>query len=433
VAFDKPEPGALVEPLRELLVRMSPVLPLLDHKGTLRCGSAGDDDASPQKMAVALTNHLLLAMGSESRIAVAVAEPYLPREFRSSGSWPQTFELLSAVLRANNKRLLVFTRRYAFDAWTFCIHYLSADGTSAMQLLLGAAMLSGGEVMPLPSATAKAFCAALGCRPDELQATATRAPSRLLFLDDGSLVSLSLRPCQFVYNEAALGQLWCAHKANATQGEQLRLQLSERGGVEPGEAAAAAVDTMPVRERAFESARYAQSLEFALTQASSAVRDVRAATVHRSLAPPPPHAWVNATLPTGLDEEQLAATLATAPYPPRDSIADPARNPAGPTAERYRELQSLHSPATVSAAPTTPSAAPAALSAAPAALSAAASSRNQPRPSDVATAATAALGAAAGWEETTAVDARTSPHGRRHSARFSSSTASKRARRHSDA
>ena len=78
----------------------------------------------------------------------------------------------------------------------------------------------------------------------------------------------------------------------------------------------------------FECKRFAQAA-FAETQVCSSVCDVRAAATVPRLAPPAPYDWTGVAPP----EHLVAGGSLAAIYPPRDGIADSARDPGGPTAQ----------------------------------------------------------------------------------------------------
>ena len=416
---------ALSEPQRELLRLMQGVMPLLCHKANLRVRKNARGETELLALAVALANHLEVVLrgaaggGSElaeeasgavsdeesggtlrtTRFEPAIVEPYPPDDSRSDGSWPGTFKALSAAAREKGASAVLFARRYGAASWTFCFHFVDAaadsGGTSSeRQLLIGAAVGERG-VTPLPTRTAMNMATALGVELEQLSATSRCAPATLISLDDNRAVRFRLRSEHPVWNAAARDLLSRAHKAGAVQGEQLRMGSRRPGGV--SEDQARRQSTMPAGELGFESGRYAQSEAFSSTQAASSMADVLASALLPELAPPAPYRWRNQAPPAGFAN----ADALRAPFPPRDGIADPARDPAGPTAQRYREL--LRSPVTDQAAPS----------------------------SKVTSAAGAASSAAAGAAEAAAVGARTSTRsaGRRAVARCPSPTAPKRARR----
>ena len=414
----------LIEPQRELLRLMQGVMPLLCTKANLRGSDSARSETELLALAVALTNHLEVVLrrqtdgGSElaeeasgavsdeesggtlrtTCFKPAIVEAYPDGDSRSDGSWPGTFETLSAAALRKGASAVLFARRYGAWAWTICIHFVDAaadsGGTSsARQLLFGAAVGERG-VTPLPTRTAMGMSSALGLPLEQLSATSRCAPATLINLDDNHAVRFRLRSEHPVWNAAALDQVSRAHKAGATQGERLRMGSRLPGGV--SEDQARRQSTMPAGELGFESGRYAQDQAFSRTQAASSMADVLASVSLRQLAPPAPYLWRDVAPPVGFTD----ADALRAPFALRDGIADPARDPAGPTAQLYREL--LRSPVTDPAAPS----------------------------SEVTSAAGAASSAAAGAAEAAAVGARTSTRGagRRVLARRPSPTAPKRAR-----
>ena len=359
-ATEEPVVQALSEPQRTLHRLVHPAMSLLGKKSSLReRGSANARrETELLALAMAMANHLQLrirkrddgralsetgAAGAPQRTSdflLALVEPYPEDDSRSGGSWPQTFTQLDEVARNAGARAVLFARRYAFDSWTLCIH-LADDSTSdsgatssaGQQLLLGAAVDGDGRVTPLPTRTARSISRALGVPLEMLAATGTRAPATVVSLDDNPAFRFVLRGEHVVWTNAALDLVSRSHKAGVTQGERRRLAR-----LLPPESRSADEERrrlgMPAGEVGFEGGRYAQSAAFSATQAASACADVLASARRVELAPPPPYEWQGRAPPTGFAD----ADALLAPFPQRDGISDPARNPAGPTAQRYEEL-----------------------------------------------------------------------------------------------
>jgi hypothetical protein len=360
-ATEEPVVQALSEPQRTLYRLVHPAMSLIGKKSSLRKrGSANARrEGKLLALAMAMANHLRLRIRSlddgralsETGAAgapqltgdfqLALVEPYPDDDSRSGGSWPQTFTQLDGVARNAGARALLFARRYGIDSWTLCIHLADdstsdSDATSSaeQQLLLGAAVDGGGGVTPLPTRTARSISRVLGVPLEQLAATGTRAPATVVSLDDNPAFRFMLRSEHVVWNDAALDLASRSHKASATQGERLRLACFL-----PAESRSADKERrrlgMPAGEVGFEGGRYAQSAAFSATQAASAFADVLASARRVELAPPPPFEWQGRAPPTGF----AAADALLAPFPQRDGISDPARDPAGPTAQRYKELR----------------------------------------------------------------------------------------------
>ena len=130
--------------LRELRLRIEPLLEALAPMGQRRTTADAYGDMTPLVAVAALTQHVTMrvsgANGEQTfKVEIDVAEPYAWLEGGSNDNWRDSFEALRETLVKKKERGCFFTRWYPGDHYTLNMAFLSADGKSLTQVLIGAA------------------------------------------------------------------------------------------------------------------------------------------------------------------------------------------------------------------------------------------------------------------------------------------------------